>query len=676
MTEARACPQCGSVLPADAPGGLCPHCLLQLGFESQAGAAAADPAQRTAAYQPRALPPSIDELAPRFPQMELLEQIGQGGMGVVYKTRHRDLDRVVALKILRSDIESDPAFAERFVREARALAKLNHPAIVTVYDSGRIDGFYYFVMEYVDGANLRQLERSGKLAPQQALALVPQICEALQYAHDQGVVHRDIKPENILIDKQGRVKIADFGLAKMIGAVSDAAALTGAWQVMGTPHYMAPEQMQRAHQVDHRADIYSLGVVIYEMLTGELPVGRFPPPSHKMQLDVRLDEVVLRALEHAPERRYQHASEVKSDVETICGLPGGTAKQNLGPEFRSKTTIFGLPLLHIAFGWDPRTGRARTAKGIIAIGDRAIGVVAIGGLTAGGLAIGGVALGVLSVGGLAVGILAALGGLAIGGFSFGGGAIGVVAIGGAALGVYAFGGNVWGMHLLGADVRDAEAVRFFSPWAANWSSWLMWIGMATPVSWFSLFLAIWLVFYMQGRKGQPLTTRWHGAVERFRGVLRCLLALFYVVCLWMFFGSRGSGGPGFTRLEYTIGAPLPWFEFQFEAGKSHHFALTLSSPAWFAALAAFGSLYLLLRIRPHEIPISVWERPRTHAAIWFLLALIGTTWGFSVASLGLPEETGFARIGGALMPVAVWLVAIVGVVVWLIRQGRADATAP
>ena len=170
--------------------------------------------------------------------------------------------------------------------------------------------------------------RAGELTPQQALAIVPQICEALQFAHDEGVVHRDIKPENILLDKRGRVKIADFGLAKLAAGSPDEFTLTGTHQVMGTPHYMAPEQMEGSHAVDHRADIYSLGVVFYEMLTGEVPMGHFEPPSKKVEIDVRLDEVVLRALDREPERRYQHASEVKTDVESISAIeraPSGDA---------------------------------------------------------------------------------------------------------------------------------------------------------------------------------------------------------------------------------------------------------------------------------------------------------------------------------------------------------------
>jgi len=340
MPEIGHCPQCGTELPADAPQGICPKCLLQLGFESQvpgsaAGPFAADSTATGAGAAKRAdappttpyrrtggfVPPTPEELAPRFPQLEILELLGQGGMGAVYKARQPALDRLVALKILPPDIGQDPAFGERFSREARALARLSHQNIVTVHDFGQADGLYYFLMEYIDGANLRQTLAAGKLTPQTALAIVPQICEALQYAHDDGVVHRDIKPENILLDRKGRVKIADFGLAKVLGRPTTDSLLTGSRQVMGTPYYMAPEQMERPQEVDHRADIYSLGVVFYEMLTGELPLGRFAPPSRKVQVDVRLDEIVMRALDSEPARRYQHASEVKSEVERISRSP-------------------------------------------------------------------------------------------------------------------------------------------------------------------------------------------------------------------------------------------------------------------------------------------------------------------------------------------------------------------
>ncbi|HUB87204.1 MAG TPA: serine/threonine-protein kinase, partial [Verrucomicrobiae bacterium] len=306
----RKCPQCGAELKPDAPEGLCPACLLQRGIATEAGAPSG---------QSSFVPPSFSELSQLFPQLEILEMLGRGGMGAVYKARQPRLDRLVALKILAPEKQNDPQFAERFEREARALARLNHPNIVTVYDFGEVQGRFYLLMEFVDGLTLRQVLQHGKLSPSEALALVPKICDALQYAHEQGIVHRDIKPENILLDKQGKLKIADFGIAKIAGMGPRDFSLTGARDVMGTPHYMAPEQVEHPQSVDHRADIYSLGVVFYEMLTGELPLGKFAPPSKKVQVDVRLDEVVLHALEKEPARRYQQASQVKTAVETIAG---------------------------------------------------------------------------------------------------------------------------------------------------------------------------------------------------------------------------------------------------------------------------------------------------------------------------------------------------------------------
>ncbi len=315
------CPKCGAPLGPDAPEGLCPRCLLQmnLGAPTQfPGVSAASFASTT----PPPPPPAPEEIAKHFPQLEILECLGRGGMGVVYKARQPRLNRLVALKVLAPGRQEDPQFAERFLREAQALARLNHPNIVTVFDFGESDGLFYLMMEYVDGVTLRGLLQGGKVESLQALAIVPRICEALQYAHEQGVVHRDIKPENVLIDKQGRVKIADFGIARMLG-VEGQPAHTRDRYVIGTPYYMAPEQVERPLEVDHRADIYSLGVVFYEMLTGELPLGRFALPSQKVTVDVRLDDVVLRALEKEPQRRYQQAGQVKSDVETISGGGAG-----------------------------------------------------------------------------------------------------------------------------------------------------------------------------------------------------------------------------------------------------------------------------------------------------------------------------------------------------------------
>jgi hypothetical protein len=232
-------------------------------------------------------------------------------MGIVYKARQKALDRLVAIKILAGEWQQEPGFAERFSREARTLAKLAHPHIVTVHDFGEAGGLYYLVMEFIDGVNLRDLLRDGRLEPPQALAIVPPVCEALQYAHSRGVVHRDIKPENLLLDREGRVKIADFGIAMLAGDDPDAS---------GTPAYMAPEQGRADGEIDHRTDIYALGVVLYEMLTGERPTGD-DPPAAQILVDVRIDEIVLRALASRPEMRFQSAAEMGTAVRTVVAIP-------------------------------------------------------------------------------------------------------------------------------------------------------------------------------------------------------------------------------------------------------------------------------------------------------------------------------------------------------------------
>ncbi|MCP4891700.1 MAG: serine/threonine protein kinase, partial [Planctomycetaceae bacterium] len=197
------------------------------------------------------VPPTIDQLAKRFPTLEIIELIGAGGMGAVYKARQSGLDRFVALKILPEEFGNNVKFALRFTREARTLAKLSHPNIVSVFEFGNVEDTYYFLMEFVDGSTLRDLVKAGQLSPEHALSIVPHLCDALQYAHDQRVVHRDIKPENILISSQGAVKIADFGLSRIMGNETQQPMLTGTHQIMGTPRYMAPEQLESSRGVDH-----------------------------------------------------------------------------------------------------------------------------------------------------------------------------------------------------------------------------------------------------------------------------------------------------------------------------------------------------------------------------------------------------------------------------------------
>ena len=307
----RACPRCLSPIPERAPGGLCPRCLLD-GANAPTESGLGTQAWKT---------PTLTEIASAFPNLEVLGHLGTGGMGCVYRVRERDSGRISALKVLPRELAADPAFVERFEREARTLSRLRHPHIVGVHGFGQAGGFCFLLMEFVDGANLRQALRSGRFTPQQALALIPPICEALQAAHAQGVLHRDIKPENLLLDAEGRVKIADFGIAKLLegpgASAGEAYTLTRTGARIGTPHYMAPEQVETPDQVDHRADIYSLGVVFYELLTGELPLGRFPAPSIKAGLDARVDDIVFRALAKERELRQQTADQVKAEVEGL-----------------------------------------------------------------------------------------------------------------------------------------------------------------------------------------------------------------------------------------------------------------------------------------------------------------------------------------------------------------------
>lgn len=317
MTPSDTCPKCRTPLPPSSPRGLCPACLMDAaGGETEVMPVPAG----------FGAPPELDTLRRAFPQFDILAPLGAGGMGRVYKVRQPNLDRIAALKVLPPEFARDPAWVERFTREARALARLNHPNIVQVFDVGQSSSgpdaapLCWLLMEYVDGVTLRQVQRTGGLSAREALALVPKLCDALQYAHEKGVLHRDIKPENILLDSAGTAKIADFGLAKLAGPhPSPTLTMTGAR--LGTAAYMAPEQIESPSDVDHRADIYSLGVVLYELLTGGLPLGRFPAPSEKSGTDPRLDHIVFRTLEKERERRYQAAGDMRSALDTVAAAP-------------------------------------------------------------------------------------------------------------------------------------------------------------------------------------------------------------------------------------------------------------------------------------------------------------------------------------------------------------------
>jgi len=259
------------------------------------------------------VPPEPAVLAPLFPAYEIEALLGRGGMGAVYRARQRSLDRLVAIKLLPFELGVREDFAERFRREATALARLSHPHLVAVHDFGQADdGHYFMVMEYVDGSDLAARLRAGPLPHAEAVAVVRQVCDALEYAHAQGVVHRDIKPGNVLLDATGRVKVADFGLAQLAGdAPRTALTVTGA--LLGTPEYVAPEQTQPAAVVDQRADIFSVGVMLYELLTGQLPRGVFRPLPERA-----LNRVVTRALQSDPALRYPTVRALRAE---LCEAP-------------------------------------------------------------------------------------------------------------------------------------------------------------------------------------------------------------------------------------------------------------------------------------------------------------------------------------------------------------------
>jgi serine/threonine protein kinase len=268
--------------------------------------------------------PTVEQMQELLPQYEIMEILGRGGMGAVYKGRQKSLRRLVAIKILPPDAADDEMkFVERFQNEAQTMAAMNHPAIVTVYDFGETkDGLLYFIMEFVDGTDLQKMiHASGKLSDEYALAITAHVCDALQYAHSRGVIHRDIKPANIFINQEGHVKVGDFGLAKMDDP-SMTSGLTRTNMAMGTPDYVAPEVLSPGMVADHRADLYAVGVMLYQMLTGEVPRGMFKLPSQKgIGSDPRFDEIICKAMEQDRNDRYQSAGDVRRALDVILTTP-------------------------------------------------------------------------------------------------------------------------------------------------------------------------------------------------------------------------------------------------------------------------------------------------------------------------------------------------------------------
>ncbi len=273
-------------------------------------------------------PASSPDLPREFGKYELLEEVGRGGMGVVFRARQRDLDRIVAVKmILASHLASDDE-VRRFYGEARAAGGLRHPNIVGIHEVGQIDAQHYFAMDHVDGQSLAERLRQGPFDPDSAVACMTEVARAVQYLHDHGIVHRDLKPSNILLDAESTPYVTDFGLAKVFSADS---AQTRTGMIVGTPSYMAPEQAAgRPSDVTSRSDVYSLGAILYELLTGRPPFQHANPldtlieviegePTLPTSLDRRipheLELICMRCLEKDPQRRYESAAAVADDLD-------------------------------------------------------------------------------------------------------------------------------------------------------------------------------------------------------------------------------------------------------------------------------------------------------------------------------------------------------------------------
>ncbi len=453
----------------------------------------------------------------------IVEVLGRGGMAVVYRALQLDLERPVALKILRPGLALEPRHVDRFHREALAIARLDHPNIVAVHAVGEADGYHFIAMECLDGPNLGQVlehvaesagasGRGSKRDPwtaellaeatgaselasfgsyeQAFCALLAPVVRAVGVAHDLGIVHRDIKPSNILLTKDGRAKIADFGLATGHGELD--VSLTG--EPLGTPYYMSPEQVAQSDAaLDARTDVYSLGVSLYEGLTGVRPfvgsnlVAIFdairqdaPPPlnAHRAGCTREAQAVVARAMARQADERYRSALQLSADLDALAEGHSTQARAQQdsavraawkllgqvfarqGFSYRSHARLLGLPLVHIEQQGFHKSGRLVVAKGWLAIGDVACGVVALGRVSLGLVSLGGLSFGGLAAGGMAAGAVAA-GGMAVGLLGLGGMAVGYAALGGLAVGAYAAGGAAFGGAVIRGSASDPVAVAWF-----------------------------------------------------------------------------------------------------------------------------------------------------------------------------------------------------------------------
>jgi len=585
--------------------------------------------------------PPPTEIATHFPQLEIIELLGRGGMGWVYKARQTKLDRVVALKLLPPDRDGDPSFAERFQREARALARLNHPNIVAVFDFGQAGPYFYFVMEFVDGANLRQLERARRLSPEEAFAIVPKLCEALQYAHEEGIVHRDVKPENILIDSRGRLKIADFGIAKIVGKTEDI-TLTATQHALGTPQYMAPEQFETPGKVDHRADIYALGVVFYEMLTGELPMGRFEPPSSHVHVDVRMDEVVLKSLERNPDRRYQTASAVKSDVESISATGIGTSRLTAGGPAPTAAATGPLPPpTSAAVRADAPAFVLLLATFIIWAGIALLGCVVLYGFAPPHQSKSYMVLLVSLVVANAFATFGALRMMQGRSWEVGVAAAVLVMIIPILL-IIAHPNPAMLLPLIGIPAGAWALVRHRRPGVKGAFAGQQQQPSQEPTRTPGLLSLL-------GMAGRDW---WGDRAKWFTIGVQSVLAVLHLVCLFAFIGTRITSrweDGGHRQFTYTLGAVDPWYTFETypTADTPFRSGVQFTAGSMLFLVAGFAIYYIIWRIEKIRRPMAgFWSTPGAMGIIWALFAAAGVAMGMKLGHDTMKDD----RLGGLLAP--------------------------
>jgi serine/threonine protein kinase len=313
----------------------CGHCGVR--FEVHREASVPPPRAQPPAETPRAVVTPEPPL-PRLEGFIVLERIGQGGMGEVFRCSRDSDGLLVAVKILTPQMAAVPDYVRRFGREAAAMAQLDHPGIVRLLGRGKAGQHVYIAMELIDGESLRTWAHRNHPTARQLAMLLAQVAHALAYAHARAVIHRDLKPDNVLVTKDLRTKVLDFGLAGL--HAEGAQCLTQSNVAMGTANYMAPEQRKDAKRADHKADIYSFGVMTYELLTGELPVGKFPPPSKVVTgLDPRWDALIERCLESNPAARPHSALELANALEVLAGM---AKAMQLAPRTRKNTRKSGV----------------------------------------------------------------------------------------------------------------------------------------------------------------------------------------------------------------------------------------------------------------------------------------------------------------------------------------------